>query len=142
MDKKARINEMLSKQNKEIDFYKKLRYFDIVKIILHIDCTIFDNEHCCKWLGKTINSDKKRGTYIPYYFNKKKLPLHRLIYENFVRKLNFDENIKFACHNSNFCCNINHMNVVKVNKKIKENKKMLIVDDSNIIDGEIILNFD
>ena len=47
--------------------------------------------------------------YINFYFNKKKIALHRLLYINYVEDVSPNEYIKFLCDNKGKCCNINHM---------------------------------
>ena len=53
--------------------------------------------------------------YINFYFKGKKCALHRLLYLNYVGKLENKEYLKYKCKNKGVCCNINHFN--KITKK-------------------------
>ena len=55
------------------------------------------------------------GTYVNFYFRKKKVALHRLLYINFIGHLDDDEYLKFNCENKGKCCNVHHMNKFKYN---------------------------
>ena len=54
------------------------------------------------------------------YFNKKKIALHRILYNNYVEEIHDNEYIKFICSNKGRCCNINHMKKFIYNKNINE----------------------
>ena len=67
---------------------KKLYLNDMRRICKNITSKPFHNTHCCIWNGYITNLKKKnKGTYINFYFKKKKLALHRLLYENYVAPL-------------------------------------------------------
>lgn len=78
---------------------------------------MFDEEQCCMWNGYITNSNNSKGTYINFYFKKRKAALHRLLYMNFVGDLNDDEYLKFNCENKGKCCNINHLAKYKYKTK-------------------------
>lgn len=104
------LKELLSKQLKNISGDKKLSYNDIIRINKFINISIFDPERCSLWNGYVTNEkNKTKGTYINFYFNKKKIALHRLLYINYIGEISNEEYIKFSCENKGKCCNINHM---------------------------------
>ena len=79
----------------------------------------FDKSKCSLWNGYVTNDNNNfKGTYINFYYNKKKIALHRLLYENYVGKIS-NQYINYTCDNKGLCCNINHFTVKP--KKIKKN---------------------
>lgn len=129
------FKELLQKQLKKIQPSKKLQYNDIKRISKYITNSIFDENNCCIWNGYVTNSTKKnKGMYINFYFNSKKVALHRLLYVNFIDTLGDDEYLKFNCENKGKCCNIHHLKKFKYNpntnaeieeKNIKKNPNKL-----------------
>jgi len=143
---KQRELELINKQLKNIPFNKKLRKSDIHRIVKHTNSSIFDSDKCCLWTGYVTNfNDSKKGTYINFYFKKKKkVALHRLLYINFKGSLNNTDYIKYSCENKGICCNINHMSCFKYKldeikkesntkskKNIKSKKKEKLFDNNN-----------
>jgi hypothetical protein len=105
------LKDLLNKQLPNIGFSKKLNYNDIKRISKFLSSSIFDPNVCCIWHGYITNElNPSRGTYINFYFNKKKIALHRLLYMNYIGEISKNEYIKFNCLNKGKCCNINHMN--------------------------------
>ena len=146
------FNELINKRLDNIPDEKKLNYRDIKRIRKCIDTSIFSDE-CCIWKGYVTNKYKNdKGTYINFYYNKKKQALHRLLYSNYVGELSDDEYLKFNCKHKGTCCNINHLEKFKYNKKEnisynvfktiksknKENNELLISNDN---DKNITINF-
>jgi hypothetical protein len=137
--------ELKKKQLKDIPIEKKLRPNDLHRIAQKTDVSIFDEELCSIWTGYITNlNNKKKGTYINFYFkNKKKVALHRLLYTNFVGKLNDSDYIKYTCDNKGKCCNVNHMvkfeysyteNMKKnKNRKKKKNINETLSDDFKVV---------
>lgn len=133
--------ELILIQRKDICISRKLRAIEIQKICKNIEGKIKGfKEKCCRWLGKCAIKDNKRGKYISYFFNNKKVALHRLLFENFVRPLKENENLKFTCKNSNFCLNLDHLQPFIVNKKIKKPKTEK--KEHFITQEDLILRFD
>lgn len=117
------FKELIMKQIKGVVKEKRLQFSDLKRITKYINGSIFDENNCCIWTGYITNSkNKNKGTYINFYFRKKKVALHRLLYINFVEKLNSDEYLKFSCNNKGKCCNIHHMNKFKYNKYDDDSK--------------------
>lgn len=106
--KKKLLNEMIVKQLKNVSLSKKFTYKDIMRVIKHIDKSIFGKQ-CCLWQGFVANAKQNKSPYINFYFREKKLALHRLLYSNFVDSLSNNEYIKYSCKNKGKCCTLNHM---------------------------------
>ena len=71
-----------------------------------------------------------------FYFNKKKIALHRLLYINYIGEISNKEYIRFTCDNKGKCCNINHMKKYSYNRNfIKTN------NNSNINQNNINISF-
>lgn len=117
--------EMIRNQRKDIPYGMKLYLNDLKRIVEFIPCSIFDEE-CCPWKGYITNlNNNKKGTYVNFYYKKKKRALHRLLYINFKESLDVNEYVRFHCEHKGYCCSINCMYKVKYNKtkttKTKEN---------------------
>ena len=104
------LMELLKRQNKNISSDKKLKYNDIKRISKFLSSSIFSEDKCSIWTGYITNEkNQSKGTYVNFYFNKKKIALHRLLYINYIGDVSNNEYIKFSCKNKGKCCNINHM---------------------------------
>ena len=115
------LKELLVKQLKNICSSKKLLFGDIKRISKFLNETIFDESKCSLWHGYITNEkNQSKGTYINFYFNKKKIALHRLLYINFVGDISNEEYVKFSCENKGKCCCIHHMKKYSYNKSIEE----------------------
>jgi hypothetical protein len=91
-----------------------------------------------------------KGRYVNFYFRRKKVALHRLLYVNFIGNLNDDEYLKFSCDNKGICCNIHHLKKFKYQKipdKRESDKKRskttrkkaacdIVVISSSMMDGD------
>lgn len=103
------FNELNSRQINDVPYEWKLTLSDIKRICKYIDTSIFDNERCCIWKGYVTNvNNSTKGLYVNFFFKKKKVALHRLLYSNYVAPLNDNEYLKFKCENKGTCCNVNH----------------------------------
>ena len=108
------LSEFLSRQCTNIEPKKKLQYNDLKRISKNVKNSIFDENICSKWNGYITNTkNKNKGTYVNFYFRRKKMALHRLLYVNFVGNLSNNEYLKFSCENRGSCCNIHHMKKFK-----------------------------
>lgn len=108
--KKILLNELMTKQLKNVPASKRLRYKDLTRIAKHIDSSIFAKVKCSIWNGYITNmNNSKKGIYINFYFKQKKVALHRLLYYNFVGNIEENEYLKFSCESKGKCCNINHL---------------------------------
>jgi hypothetical protein len=126
------FKELINRQIKNIKNDKKLQYTDLKRICKYIDSSIFDENECCLWNGYVTNANNwNKGTYVNFYFKKRKEALHRLLYINFVENLEIDEYLKFSCENKGRCCNIMHLKKFKYNKKsehaksVQQNKNLI-----------------
>lgn len=112
------LKELIMKQLKNVSQDKKLQYTDLKRICKYINSSIFDENKCCYWNGYVTNANNSnKGTYVNFYFRKKKAALHRLLYCNFIGDLSDDEYLKFSCENKGNCCNIKHLRKFKYQKK-------------------------
>ncbi len=124
---------MLSRQLKNVQLAKKFTYKDIMRIVKHIDKSIFGKQ-CCIWKGFIANEKPNKSPYINFYFREKKLALHRLLYSNYVNTLSSNEYIKYSCKNKGKCCTLNHM--IKYEKEDNDNNNNDIDDDAEDDEGE------
>jgi len=116
------LKELITKQRKLIYHDKKLQYSDLKRICKYINGSIFDENKCVLWTGYITNkNNQNKGTYINFYFKKKKSALHRLLYNNFIEELSNDEYIKFSCENKGTCCNVMHLKKFKYQKNTNKN---------------------
>jgi hypothetical protein len=122
-DKKKILDELITKQLKNIPIERKLHNKDLRRIVKYINSSIFDEEKCCMWNGYVTNeTNSKRGTYVNFFFRNKKVALHRLLFENFIEPIGDDYYLKFSCDDNlseGKCCNINHMIKYKYNSSQK-----------------------
>ena len=150
IDSNDLLKELISRQLKSIPQNKKLQYSDLKRVCKYINSSIFDENNCCLWKGYVTNANSlNKGTYINFYFRKKKAALHRLLFINFIGELNDDEYLKFNCENKGKCCNIAHLKKFKYNKSNetnknskkksikKKNKPLKIVNRSLLNDKEV-----
>ena len=132
--------EMIRNQRKNIPYNMKLYLNDLRRIIDFIPSSIFTNE-CCQWQGYITNfNNDKKGTYVNFYYKKKKRALHRLLFVNFKDSLEVNEYVRFTCEHKGYCCSINCMYKVKYNniKKLSNTKNI----KNNISNKNINLNFE
>jgi hypothetical protein len=117
------LNELYVNQLKNINLQKKLTYCDIQRISKFLKTSIFGNT-CSLWTGY-ITNDKNvnKGVYINFYYNKKKIALHRLLYANYVGEISDKEYIKYNCVNKGKCCNIHHMSKFTYKKNYTDKSK-------------------
>jgi hypothetical protein len=113
------FKELLQKQLTNVNITKKLTYNDIRRISKFLVSSIFDENNCSIWNGYITNEkNQTKGTYINFYFNQKKIALHRLLYLNFIGDILNTEYIKFSCVNKGKCCNIHHMKKYSYNSTL------------------------
>lgn len=114
VSKNELLNELLTKQRKNITQDKKLQYSELKRICKYISLTLFDQDKCSLWSGYVTNSNNiNKGIYINFYFRNKKIALHRLLYINYVGDLCDDEYLKFTCDNKGRCCCVHHLQKYK-----------------------------
>lgn len=122
------FKELMSKQLSSVPYKNKLQYSDVKRICKYISNPIFHPQKCALWGGYVTNvNNTGKGTYINFYFRKKKVALHRLLYENFVGELSKTEYLKFTCDNKGKCCNINHLKKFSYNLKRKSRAKKKVL---------------
>lgn len=100
------FTELIHKQLRDVEESRRMTQSDLQRVAKHVEVGLFQKSGCCMWKGYVTNVNKRnKGTYINFYFRQKKVPLHRLLYQNFVGPLDFDDYIRFRCSNKGFCCN-------------------------------------
>lgn len=123
MENRTLIKEMSRYQLEDVEQRKKLQFSDIRRISKYIDTSIFHPTKCSIWRGYVTNiNNQNKGTYVNFYFRKKKEALHRLLYVNFVGELHSNEYLKFTCENKGKCCNIHHLTKFKYNQESKNDQ--------------------
>jgi hypothetical protein len=146
------FTELIQKQRPNILIDKKLQLNDLKRICKYVSNSIFNPSKCCIWNGYITNANNEnKGTYINFYFQSRKVALHRLLYYNFIGELENDEYLKFDCENKGRCCNINHISKYKYRQKkttknnIKKTKYITITNrdcSNNEMDNKLYLTFD
>lgn len=132
------IKELLNKQLQNINPSKKLNYNDLKRISKFLTSSIFDEKKCSIWNGYITNEkNHTKGIYINFYFNQKKIALHRLLYLNYIGDILNTEYIKFSCVNKGKCCNIHHMKKYSYNTNATINNDL---EDNTINSVHIIQN--
>ena len=95
--------------------------------------SIFHDTTCSLWSGYVTNDkNHTKGTYINFYFNKKKIALHRLLYLNYIGEISNKEYIRFTCDNKGKCCNINHMKKYSYNRSFLKTNNLNYNNQNNI----------
>ena len=104
----------------------KLDIDSLNKILNNIDDDIFDSDECILWKGLITSKNNGKVNYINFYFNKQKIILHRLLYNNYIKNINNKQYIKYSCDNKGICCNLKHMYVIE---KLEKPKKSPIIQE-------------
>lgn len=103
---------------------RRLCYDDIRRLCKYISSPIINTDECVLWKGYITNhSSRGKGKYVNFYYNGKKVVLHRLLYENYVGDVESDESVRFTCQHKGRCCNVKHLEKVKCHKKPKSSTK-------------------
>jgi hypothetical protein len=127
------LKELLIKQLSNVNTTKKLTYNDIKRISKFLTSSIFDEVQCSIWNGYITNEKNQiKGTYINFYFNQKKIALHRLLYLNFIGDILNTEYIKFSCVNKGKCCNIHHMKKYSYNSNLNSSNSEDLPSDNSV----------
>jgi hypothetical protein len=115
---------------------KRLRPNDLHRIVQQTEGSIFDENECCLWKGYVTNlKNKRKGTYVNFYFkDKKKVALHRLLYANFKGTVGKNDYIKYSCQNKGKCCNVNHMVKFEYNANDEDQETNDSDSDEEIVD--------
>lgn len=144
------FNELVAKQRKNISSDRKLQIKDIKRIAYKLSESIDHPLECSIWNGYiTHNKNIIKGSYINFYFRKKKVALHRLLYINYVGNIGANEYLKFTCESKGNCCNIRHIAKFKYNtikKNISDSEDRNLIDDQTSIlsnnSEDLILEFE
>lgn len=116
------LQELIDNQLKSVNSENKLSYSDMKRICKNLKKSIFDkdSDECALWTGY-ITNNKNGKQYINFYFKKKKVALHRLLYMNYIGNVSSNEYLKLTCTNSGKCCSIHHIKIA--NSKQDKNDK-------------------
>ncbi len=132
MNNKDLIYKELVENQLDYEGEDKLEKNDLLRISENVDNSLFGKE-CVLWTGYITNSNNNRAKYINFNFKNKKKALHRILFKNFVGKLEKNEYIKYTCNHKGYCCNINHIKKVgnsrKIIKKNISNQKITNIDN-------------
>lgn len=106
--------ELLQKQIPHVKPDWKLSFKDITKMSTLLPKSIFTDD-CCIWnTGFALNVKRQ---YVHFYYKKKKVALHRILYENFVDNINYNDVLSRSCPNHRNCCSVKHYKIRTYNKK-------------------------
>ena len=110
MDDKINLfKKLIKKQKDDVDEDEKLTIKDLKRLCKYIDSNIFNKKKCCIWKGYVTNSNRNDKTqFINFYFKGKRKIIHRILYANFIDKIDDNEYIKLT-YNNRSCCNVNHI---------------------------------
>jgi hypothetical protein len=151
MSRNSIFKELITTQLRAVPARWRLNIGDIKRICKYIDTSIFSTDDCCLWNGYITNmNNTHKGTYVNFYFKKKKVALHRLLYSNYVSPLGINDYLKFSCENKGICCNVTHYKKYKyanTNKYVSERTGSLKNSFRDITIGgvdfdELTLTFD
>jgi CRISPR/Cas system-associated endoribonuclease Cas2 len=136
MDNNYFLQELIDKQLKNVDFEHKLSYSDMKRICKNLKKSIFNkNDECAIW-GGYITNNKNGKQYINFYFKKKKVALHRLLYINYIGNVNSSEYLKLSCTNSGKCCSINHLKIANSKENTDKNINCSIINNKKNKDNK------
>jgi hypothetical protein len=132
------LKELMNHQLDDIPSEWKLEISDMKRICQYINSSIFDMDKCSLWQGYITNENNtEKGRYVNFYYNRKKVALHRLLHINYVTAIDDKFYLKFKCSNKGKCCNIHHCEkhkYIKTSspKKSSSIKKLMISSSSTI----------
>lgn len=133
------FQELIQNQRKNIIIDKKLNLNDLKRISTYLTNSIF-SEGCSIWNGY-ITQFKNETYYINFYFNGRKVALHRLLYNNFIGDLDDSEYLKYTCDNKGRCCNLNHFKkVIPDNTNNAEKNNIPIIPHIDISQNKVKKN--
>lgn len=137
------IQEMTHKQLSHVPADKKLMYKDLWRITKHINNSIFD-DGCCVWDGYVTNKYvPNKGSYVNFYFQRKKQALHRLLYANFVGPIGNTDMIRFTCNRRGECCNVMHMKKQRCNVTVASHtNKQRVPLRKRVVDNNLTVVFE
>ena len=117
------LDILINNQRDDVADIHLLSIQDMKRILKNIDTSIF-GEDCCFWKGYITNKNKeKKSPYVNFYYKKKKVALHRLLYINYIDELTENDYIRCICGNKGICCNVEHYKKYKY-KSMNKKKKL------------------
>jgi len=106
LDKNKVYEKLIKNQINNIDSKDKLSLLDLKRLADNLLNDIFGSE-CCFWGGPIITNLNNKS-YISFFHNGKKISIHRILYKNYINKLENNEYLKYTCENQGICCCLNH----------------------------------
>lgn len=79
------FQELVKNKLPDVPTQWKLSINDMRRMCKYINTSIFDKNECSLWNGYVENVNGV--VYVNFFFNDKKIALHRLLYSNFVEPL-------------------------------------------------------
>lgn len=128
-DKNKIYENLIKNQLNSIDNKHKLNLSDLKRIADNLLDDIFGNE-CSIWCGPIITNSTNKS-YISFFYNSKKISIHRILYKNYINNLGDNEYLKYTCKNQGICCCVNHFYKVNNNTNILDDHK---IETTNFID--------
>jgi len=113
-DKNKIYENLIKNQLSNVDIKYRLNLSDLRRIADNLLDDIFSNE-CSIWAGPVITNSNNKS-YISFFYNTKKISIHRILYKNYINNLSDNEYLKYTCKNQEICCCINHFYKVNNDK--------------------------
>jgi hypothetical protein len=137
-NKNSILENLIKNQKENVELKSKLLLSDLKRLTNNLMVDIFTDE-CSLWDGPILVANNKE--YISFFINGKKVSLNRILYKNYIDKLNDNEYLKYICNNKGRCCCLKHIyKVTKKNKniEIEEDKPEQVIEEkekkkSNIV---------
>lgn len=105
---------------KENPYYPRCQFKDILRLDKYIPGDIFGDK-CVIYNGET------KKNYITISLYKKKLSVLRILYNEFIEDIKFEDNINYYCENGGRCCTINHFGANNVRNDLQPVDPKLII---------------
>jgi hypothetical protein len=140
----AMSDEMLKKQLPDVPYDKHLRLKDIWRFRKRCSVSIFHPTDCALWKGSISNlNNLDKDICVYFYFKKKKVALHRLLYANYIGSIDDNYYIRYTCENKGICFNVNHMKKVPyrrpatlVKQPVNKQTRRFLVVSSHVHDAD------
>lgn len=117
------ISELVRNQLQDVDPARKLSLCDIERLAKFSDGkSYFDPLKCTPFQGY-VNHNRPRDVCIVFFHKRRKVALHRLLFENYVGPLNYFQYVRHTCGNRYSCVNVLHLKRIDYRNK-KSPKKM------------------
>jgi len=136
-DKNKIYENLIKNQLSNMDNKYRLNLSDLKRIADNLLDDIFGNE-CSIWCGPIITNPNNKS-YISFFYNNKKISIHRILYKNYINNLNDNEYLKYTCNNQGICCCINHFYKVNEDKSDSVSDPQSELKSEDLIENQKIL---